>query len=154
MGIGILVLGFINPLGSTNAGTIQTGTGKMTVLFNGVEHGSLGFDNAPWAPGETRSSSIDIINAGEIDFLSTLDSGDYAPESMIHEFTSTLTNETGETLYIGPFADLSVNDVDTLVGHTEHLKLAVKWMPPENADLSVKRHGSFQLGVTAQQKIT
>lgn len=154
MGLGILFLGFTNPAGGAPIGEIQTGTGKMTVLFNGVENGHLGFGNEPWAPGDIREATIDIKNEGEIDFISSLDSGDYAQGSIINEFTSTVTTEDGEVLFTGKYSDIFIKNLDTPVGDTERLKITVHWMPPENTDFSVSRNGNFNMSVNAQQKIS
>lgn len=125
----------------------------MIVLFNGVENGDLGFGSAPWSPSETRTAKIDILNEGGIDFLSTLDSGDYPTGTMVDEFNAVVTNEKGEILFSGPYQDITVENLDTPVGDTERLTLDVQWMTPEDVDLSKSRQGNFNMGVHAQQKI-
>lgn len=154
MGIAVLIIGHsYNPSEGQIIGEIQTGTGKMTVLFNGVENGHLGFGDEKWAPEDTRSASIDILNEGDIDFRSTLDSGDYAVGSIVNEFHALVTTEDGKVLFAGPYSEVFIKNLDIPAGDSEKLKLAVQWLPPENTDFSVSRNDSFNMQVNAQQKI-
>ena len=155
LGLVVLAVGFanLNLQDDGFVGNIQSGNGKMAVLYNGKESKSLDFGEQMWVPGETRSISVDIRNEGEIAFTSSMTTGDYPSDSIINEFNATITDEAGKTVFQGAYADIEVNDIEVLVGDSEKFKISVEWLPSKTNNSSKERTGQFGWNVSAMQKV-
>lgn len=155
LGLAVAFVGFSsNNMHSAPMGAIQSGSGKMTVLYNGVEGGPIDFGDSPLSPGEPRNVTVEVKNEGQIDFVSSVSSGEYPDaSSMVYEMATTVTDESGAVVYEGLYPKLTVTGLDVPVGESEKLTVTVRWMPPEDADLSQSRNGNFALNVIANQKI-
>jgi hypothetical protein len=155
LGVLVLVVGFSNnDMLQTPLSEIQQGSGKMTVLYDGKDGGPIDFGTEKWAPGDTRSITVEIRNEGEIDFISSVNSGAPSVEgSLINEMDTTIRNESGDILFHGAYPEINITGLDIPVGKSEKLKVAVQWVPAKDVDLSKERSDSFSMSVNAQQKI-
>jgi hypothetical protein len=133
--------------------SIIEGQGKMTVLYNGKEKGPIDFGVKQWVPGATGKTTVEIRNEGEIDFVSSLTTGDYSKDSMANDFLTTVTDKTGKTLFRGAYSDVEVTGLDVPVGAYEKLTVSVRWMPSDDLNKSKGRDGKIGMNVTSHQKI-
>ena len=151
----VLIVGFwgiFNHSGSSSFGSIVTGSGKMVVLYDGKNDGSLSIAAKNWTPEDSHDMTVEVRNEGEIDFTASMTTGDYAADSMVHDFVTTITDVTGKVVYDGSYSNVEVRDIYVPVGDTVKFNVSVQWLP-ENAGAAAKTGGQFAWNVSASQKV-